>query len=192
MGEQADVGDGELVRRARAGDSPAFAQLVRKYRRAAYSVALSVTGSHEDAEDVAQESFVVALERLEECRKPDRFSSWFLTIVRNRGRNTVRREKLRQGDPIPFGLATTDPGPARRMEWTMLREQLRAAMTVLSQVQREVVLLHDLEGWKHREIAQHLDLPSGTVRSHLHHARKRLRRELSSSSALGGEEKRTG
>jgi len=170
--------DGDLVRRARAGDSPSFAELVRRYRRAAYSVALSSTASHEDAQDVAQESFLVALERIEECRNPDRFAGWFLTIVRNRGRNLTRREHVRRSEPIPFGLPSMEAGPELNLERTALRERLEAAMAVLSQVQREVLLLHDLEGWKHREIADRLGLPSGTVRSHLHHARKRLRREL--------------
>jgi RNA polymerase sigma-70 factor (ECF subfamily) len=56
---------------------------------------------------------------------------------------------------------------------------LADALQDLTEVQREVVLLHDLEGWKHREIAERLDMPSGTVRSHLHYARKRLREVLS-------------
>jgi len=60
--------DGELVRRAREGEAAAFGLLVRRYQRAAYAVALSVTGRHEDAEDAAQESFLVALERLDENR----------------------------------------------------------------------------------------------------------------------------
>jgi RNA polymerase sigma-70 factor (ECF subfamily) len=57
----------------------------------------------------------------------------------------------------------------------MLRERLEAAVATLPSIQREIVLLHDLEGWKHREIAERLDIPSGTVRSHLHFARKALR-----------------
>ena len=56
---------------------------------------------------------------------------------------------------------------------------MRAALAELSEIQREVVLLHDLEGWKHEEIARHLGLAAGTVRSHLHHARRRLRGNLS-------------
>jgi RNA polymerase sigma-70 factor (ECF subfamily) len=59
-----------------------------------------------------------------------------------------------------------------------LRSLLEQALAELPEVQRQIVLLHDLEGWKHREIADRLDLPSGTVRSHLHFARKALRRSL--------------
>jgi RNA polymerase sigma-70 factor, ECF subfamily len=170
--------DAALVRRAATGDTGAFSELVRRYQRAAYLVALGVTRRHADAEDVAQEAFVVALERIEECRDPERFAGWFTTIVKNRARNLLRREQLREGEPIPFQVPTTDPGPDRAAERAQLRGALSEAMEQLSPLQREVVLLHDLEGWKHREIAERLEMPSGTVRSHLHFARKRLRELL--------------
>jgi len=172
--------DGELVRRARRGDERAFGLLVRRYQRAAYAVAYSVTGRHEDAEDAAQESFLVALERLEECRSPERFAGWLMTIVRNRSRNLVRREVLRETDEVPIGARSSTPTPDRATELSELQEVLREALDGLPEVQKEIVLLHDLEGWKHREIADLIGLPSGTVRSHLHFARKTLR------EALGG------
>ncbi len=171
-------GDGELVQRARRGDELAFGLLVRRYQRAAYAVAYSVTGRHEDAEDAAQESFLVALERLDECRSPERFAGWLMTIVRNRSRNLVRRESLREMDQVPLGASARGPTPDRVTETQELRERLEDALGSLPEVQREIVLLHDLEGWKHREIADRLDLPSGTVRSHLHFARKALRKAL--------------
>ena len=65
------------------------------------------------------------------------------------------------------------------MERAEFRTLLLAALGELPEPQREVVLLHDLEGWTHEEIAVRLELPAGTVRSHLHHARRRLRRSLS-------------
>lgn len=173
--------DGELVVRARQGDARAFGLLVERYQRAAYAVAYSVTGRHEDAEDAAQESFLVALQRIEECRSPERFAGWLMTIVRNRSRNLVRRESLRETDPVPLSASTRLPSPDRDAERSELRGVLRQALDALSEVQREIVLLHDLEGWKHREIADRLGLPSGTVRSHLHFARRALR------EAMGGQ-----
>jgi RNA polymerase sigma-70 factor, ECF subfamily len=178
ISEYDELSDGALVRKARQGREGAFAALVGRYQKPAYAVALSVTRRHEDAEDAAQESFLVALERLEECRDPEKFGGWFLTMVRNRSRNLVRRESLREGDPLPFGLSTPEGSPARKAEQSELRERLTEALSHLDEVQREVVLLHDLEGWKHREIAEKLGMPAGTVRSHLHYARKRLRKYL--------------
>lgn len=173
-----DMSDGELVRRARRGETEAFGALVERYMRAAYSVALSVTKRPEDAEDAAQESLMVALDRLDECRSPERFAGWLMTIVRNRSRNLVRREALRVSDPVPDSASHRGPNPEAATERSELRAQLRAALDELSEVQREIVLLHDLEGWKHREIAERLGIPSGTVRSHLHFARKTLRMTL--------------
>jgi RNA polymerase sigma-70 factor (ECF subfamily) len=162
--------------------------LVERYQRAAYAVAYSVTGRHEDAEDAAQESFLVALERLEECRSPERFAGWLMTIVRNRSRNLVRREVLRETDQVPIGASSRTPTPDRETELAELQEVLREALDELPEVQREIVLLHDLEGWKHREIANRIGLPSGTVRSHLHFARKALREAL---GALSGPDEGT-
>ena len=175
--------DGDLVQRAKRGDEFAFGQLVERYQTASYAVALSVTGRHEDAEDAAQESFLVALQRLDECRSPERFAGWLMTIVRNRSRNLVRRESLRHTDQVPPGARSLVPLPDRVAETSELREMLREGLAALPEVQRQIVLLHDLEGWKHREIADRLGLPSGTVRSHLHFARKALRASLSGMPA---------
>ncbi|NIP59922.1 MAG: sigma-70 family RNA polymerase sigma factor [Gemmatimonadetes bacterium] len=150
-------------------------------------MALSVTKSHEDAEDAAQEAFVVALERLDDCRSPEKFGGWLLTIVRNRARNLLRRETIRATEPVPESASTGRPGPDREAERSELRSHLRGAIGELPEVQRVVVMLHDLEGWKHREIADHLGLPAGTVRSHLHHARKGLRRLLGAALEKSSE-----
>ena len=101
-----------------------------------------------------------------------------MTIVRNRSRNLLRRESLRETSAIPDTAPSGGPLPDRQAERSEMEGRLQAALEELTDVQREVVLLHDLEGWKHREIAERLELPSGTVRSHLHFARKALRNLL--------------
>ncbi len=182
--------DGELVRATLQGQTQAFGVLVTRYMRPGYLVALSVTGNPEDAEDVSQEAFLVALKRLEDCRDPERFGGWFLTIVRNRARNLLRREHLRRGEELTPEISPGPGGPAEDLKQLEIREQLARGMEGLSEVRREVLLLHDLEGWKHREIAVRLGIPDGTVRSHLHFARKHLRDRLgvSPGSAPLGEE----
>ena len=177
MDEIESASDEYLVRRTRAGDSQAFGVLVGRYMRPAYAVGLSVTGRHDDAEDAVQEAFMVALERLDNCSTPDRFAGWLLTIVRNRARNLVRREVLRVTDAVPETAAARGRTPEKAAEHAELQERLRTALARLPEVRREIVLLHDLEGWRHREIAEHLGIPSGTVRSHLHFARKSLRQD---------------
>lgn len=185
MNAEGEHDDAVLVRRACEGDEDAFGQLVDRYMKAAYAVALSVTKHHQDAEDVAQTAFLVALRKIEDCRNPEKFGSWFLSIVRNRARNLLRRENVRATEPIPESASSSTPGPEREAERTELRGALEGALAELTPVQREVVLLHDLQGWKHREIAEHLEMPAGTVRSHLHFARKALRKILSPEVMVG-------
>src|SRR5438552_2280257 len=81
--------DRELVERARAGEVPAVEALVRRHLRTACAVALAVLGSRSDADDLAQESFVLALQRLDSCREPERFRAWLCQIVRNRALNAL-------------------------------------------------------------------------------------------------------
>lgn len=172
--------DARLVQRAQRGDEEAFSMLVRRYQRAAYLLALGITRHPENAEDVAQEAFLVALDRLEECRDPARFAGWFTTIVKNRARNLVRRESLRETESLDGTPVASPDDPFWSTVRAELRERLSQALGHLSPLQRQVVLLHDLEGWKHREIGDRLGMPPGTVRSHLHFARRRLRGLLES------------
>lgn len=179
--------DALLVERVRGGDAEAFGELVRRHLRAANAIALAVVGSSADAEDVCQDAFITALERLDDCREPDRFPAWLLRIVRNRALSFRRYRKVR--DALPLDAADREPGrdnPALDTERALLRERLLIAMEDLTEVQREVVLLHDLEGWRHREIAVLLGLPEGTVRAHLSRARHTLR------GSLGAELKKEG
>jgi len=165
----------DLVRRAQRGDTQAFEPLVRAFLRACYSVALGVLGRPADAEDVAQDAFVVALERIHTCRHPERFAGWLLQIVRNRALNRLearrRRDVGAERDPPQVASATlaTPAGMERR---------LVQALDELSGTQREVVLLHDLEEWTHAEIADALGISEGMSRQHLFQARRVLRARL--------------
>jgi RNA polymerase sigma-70 factor (ECF subfamily) len=174
----------ELVARARRGEPSAFDQLVRRHLRAAYAVALAVLGRPADADDVAQEAFVAALERLDDCREPARFSGWLIRIVRNRALHALEKRKLR--DPRDEAGEVAAPGTAGDV---VLRAHLLAALATLSTVQREIVLLHDLDGWTHAEISDALGLTENNCRQHLFAARRSLRAEL---SALAPEEVRHG
>jgi RNA polymerase sigma-70 factor (ECF subfamily) len=173
-----DETDSELVHLVRRGDGHAAGRLVERYLRACRAVALAVTGDEADAEDVCQEAFVVAIDRIADCRDPAKFGGWLLQIVRNRARNLARAPAARRSVPLDAEAPSRTPSPAAAVERRELRERLLGALAEIPEQHREVVLLHDLEGWKHREIGERLGLPEGTVRSHLHHARRRLRQIL--------------
>lgn len=170
----------ELVERALRGDAPALEELVRLHLGAAHAVALAVLRDPHEAEDVVQDAFATALKRLKECREPARFPGWLLRIVRNHAKNHRRYLTVRAAAPLD--VAESHPSghaPAQDAERAEIRERLAEAVGELPEVQREVVLLHDLEGWKHREIAEAMGIPDGTVRYHLFNARKVLRARLS-------------
>lgn len=171
--------DAGLVGRARAGDEAAFEDLVRRHLRAAHAVALGVLLDPADADDVCQDAFITALQRLEQCRDPGRFAGWLLQIVRNGALNRIRYEKSRPAWPLEAASAQAGGSlPSRDLERAELRRQLTDGLDTLTPVQREVVLLHDLEGWPHRDIAELLGVAEGTSRYHLSTARRALRKVL--------------
>ena len=174
-----DEPDAELVAQLRQGSRAAAQRLAIRHLRACRAVALAVTGDVAAAEDVAQDAFVQAIERIDDCRKPDRFREWLLQIARNRARNHVRDGRSDRHDSLEVvPLHSRLPQPDAAAERAELRDSLLAALATLPEARREVLLLHDLEGWAHHEIADLLGLPEGTVRSHLHHARRAMRNEL--------------
>lgn len=166
-----------LVSRAQKGDREAFACLVREHLRAAYAVALAVVGRPADAEDVAQDAFLSAFTKLSTCREPAKFRPWLLGVVRNRALNWLDSRRLRdvpRGDevaPMPgaVGPSSTDSG---------MRGRVTAALALLTSMQREVVLLHDLDDWTHAEIGAALDISEVMSRQHLFQARRLLRERL--------------
>lgn len=180
-------GDAVLVGRARGGDAAAFEALVRRHLRAATAVAVGVLADRADADDVCQDAFIAALEQLDSLTEPHRFGAWVLRIVRNRALSALRKQRVRTAEPLEWATgAVSDSNPQRDAERSALRDRLDGALATLPEHQRQIVLLHDLEEWKHREIGELLGMPEGTVRHHLFLARRALR------ARLGNEHEREG
>jgi RNA polymerase sigma-70 factor (ECF subfamily) len=165
----------ELVLAAQAGDEVAFADLVRAHERRAYAVARSIVLTHEDAEDAVQEGFLHAYRALYRFLPDQAFGAWLHRIVANAALDITRRRKVRDADALSETIASPFRDPAESSE---LRRRLEVALQTLSSRQRSVIVLHDVEGYKHSEIGKILGIPEGTARSDLHHARARLREVL--------------
>jgi RNA polymerase sigma-70 factor (ECF subfamily) len=166
-----------VVLGAQAGDAAAFAALVRRHQRRAYAVARAIVLSHEDAEDAVQEGFLHAYQALDRFRPEQAFGAWLHRIVANASLDIARRRKVRDADELPETVAS--PRGARdAAERGELRARLSAGLDQLGARQRAVIVLHDVEGFKHAEIGAMLGIPEGTARSDLHHARAQLRRLL--------------
>ena len=169
------VDERTLVLDAQKGDEPSFAQLVRRHQRRAYAVARAIVLSHEDAEDAVQDAFLHAWRALDRFRPEQPFGAWLHRIVANASLDVTRRRKIRDADELTDVHASPFRDPAEARD---LRERLRQALATLPTRQRAVIVLHDVEGFRHAEIGSMLDIPEGTARSDLHHARAQLRRQL--------------
>lgn len=170
--------DAELAALAQAGDREAFGELVKRYAAGARRVARAVLGNPEDADDAAQDGFLAALRHLGRYDPNRPFGPWLLRIVANAATDRRRRRRVRAAEVIPATIATGEPGPDRDADRGALNLALRRALATLPERQRLAVVLFDVEGYTHGEIAEVLGIPVGTVRSHVFHARRSLRGAL--------------
>jgi len=181
--------DRELVARSSQGDLSAYDELVRRYQTRIYSLAYNMTSSKEDAEDMVQDVFVKAFSSLKSFRGTSSFYTWIYRIAINRTINFVKKRKKRQAmslDDVDGGIER-DPAyvelsaresPVRDASLAELQEKLNKALLTLSEKHRTVVVLHDIQGLPHDEIARMTGASEGTVRSRLFYARQMLQGEL--------------
>lgn len=179
-----------LVRRAQAGDTSAYDELVRRYQERVYATLYHMTASHEDANDLAQEAFIKAYQALKSFKGDSSFFTWVYRIAVNRAINFLKQRKHRaamslndldlnaENHPDLVALVS-ERTPRREAALTELQEKLNEAMQTLSEPHRLVVTLHDIQGLPHDEIAKIMDCNVGTVRSRLFYARQQLQAQLS-------------
>ena len=183
-----------LMERAKSGDGSAFDEMTRRYSEKAYSVAYQMLASHDDARDLVQDAFLEVFRTLERFNTQYRFSTWLYRILINKCINYRKREARRRmysfsdyggrngGAGKQFlvsNLPSSEKTPHEVLENAELKRSIMAALDTLSERHRTVVVLFDLEGLSHRQIAEILQCPEGTVMSRLHHGRLKLKRVLS-------------
>ena len=136
-----------------------------------------ILGNRLDAEDAVQEAFLHAYRALDRFLPDQAFGAWLHRIVANAALDITRRRKVRDADELPETVASPFHDPAESSE---LRRRLQEALETLPARQRAVIVMHDVEGFKHAEIGEMLGIPEGTARSDLHYARSHLRGVLGS------------
>jgi len=166
--------DGALIERARAGDATAFDTLVRAYMEQAFRVAFRVVGHREDAEDLVQEAFLAAHQYLDSFEVGRPFGPWLMRIVVNRGANLRRSRARRSTEPETEGVSDA-PSALEESEWRDTGRVLQDALATLSERQRLIVTMFEVDGMSSAEIGEMMELAPGTVRWHLHEARRHLR-----------------
>ncbi len=178
--------DADLVRRWKDGDERAFEELIERHQRRVFGLLMRMMGSREEAEDVAQETFLSLYRHGRRFRGESRFSTFVYRVAANAalnrrrtlGRSRVRIDRLavRQagGDDLPF--APRDPEDATA--GLELTDHVRNALQTLSPALRMPVILYDIQGLAYGEIAEALGIAEGTVKSRIHRARQALRVQL--------------
>lgn len=167
--------DALLVERVLGGDADAYGELVERHMRRAFSIAYRILEHREDSEDVVQDAFLRALERIESLDRGRPFGPWLYRIVINQALNFRRARSVRATAPLSGAAPSDERAPDDAAADAVLRRQLRAALDELPERQRLMVELSELEGLKSTEIGEILEIPAGTVRWHLHEARRTLR-----------------
>ena len=169
--------DSALVRRVRDGDTAAFDELVKAYMRPVFQVAYRMVGHREDAEDLVQDCFIAAYQYLDSFDDERPFGPWITRIVINRGAN-LRRARSRRATEPETDIVSPAPSALDEATRAEVREKLAEVMATLNERQRLIVTLFDVDGLTSAEIGERLELAPGTVRWHLHEARRLLRRAL--------------
>jgi RNA polymerase sigma-70 factor (ECF subfamily) len=175
----------DLVRRAQGGDLEAYDELVKRYQERIYATVYHMTSNHEDANDLAQDSFIKAFQALKSFKGGSSFYTWLYRIAVNKTINFLKQRKNRvhmslndldfntENNPDLVALIS-DKTPRRDAGLKELQEKLNTALLKLSEPHRLVVVLHDVQGMSHEEVAQVMDCNIGTVRSRLFYARQQL------------------
>src|SRR5580704_2816027 len=181
----APVAEKELVDRARRGDLQSYDELVKRYQERIYATIYHMTSNHEDANDLAQDSFVKAFQALKSFKGGSSFYTWLYRIAVNKTINFLKQRKNRfhlslndldfnaEHDPDLMALIS-DKTPTRDVGLSELQEKLNGALLKLSEHHRMAVVLHDVQGLSHEEIAKIMHCNIGTVRSRLFYARQQL------------------
>ena len=168
----------QTVEAAQAGDERAFEALFRAHRDTIFSIAMHYLRDRDVAEDVTQDAFVRAWDRLPKLREPAAFGGWLRAMTINMVRDHFRskRDEAPLDDQNP--PASDDDGPDSSVEQDEQQNAVREAILGLPDHQRVIVSMHYLEGRNVQEIMELMDLPKGTVVSRLSRGRENLRRRL--------------
>jgi RNA polymerase sigma-70 factor (ECF subfamily) len=175
--------DAQWIDETLAGNTPAFGQLVQKYQDRLFNTLIHVTGSVQEAEDVAQEAFIQAFVKLQTFQGRSSIFTWVYRIAFNLWVTRQRRRRPTmsiEGNQESTGTEPTDTGerPLDRLEREERAQQIHVAIASLSEDHRTILILREMEDCDYETIAEILDLPVGTVRSRLHRARLHLKERL--------------
>jgi RNA polymerase sigma-70 factor, ECF subfamily len=185
----------DLIERAIAGERKAAGELIRAHQRSVYGYILRMSGRPEVAEDIVQEAFVRVLGNLHRFDFRFRFSTWLFTIARRLYMNAMAKNKPVYDTDFVGSMGGSQGRSNHDSESTVFADErqsvqhdaLQQALLALTNEQREIIILFHQLDWSISLIASHLEMPEGTIKSHLHRGRKRLRVMFKDKSRLADQ-----
>lgn len=184
-GESDAITDWTIIQSVQNGDVGAFDQLVVKYRKRVYSIIYNLTSNQEDAADLTQECFIKSFRSINRFKGNSAFFTWIYRIAVNTTLTHLRKNRFKRFFSLEnldeegyseelFNALSSEPNSQKSVFLTELQEKLNEALQTLSTKHRTVIILFEIEGLNHLEIAKILKCSEGTVRSRLHYAKKQL------------------
>lgn len=186
------VSDHDLVTRAQQGSEKAYRELLARYQRPVFSIIFRMIRDREQAEDLAQETFVRVFNHIGRYDPRYKFSSWIFKIATNLTIDWIRRKELKtvsidgsrnatsseEMEATAITIASDDENPEELLEARELGEEIEEAIGKLRPEYRAAILLRHVEGREYQEIAEIMSLPLGTVKTYIHRGRNELRDSL--------------
>jgi len=180
--------DEDLIRAAVAGDDVAFRELLERYKKRAFGVAIGIVGDADEAQDVVQDAFIKAYQNLKEFRFGSNFYTWFYRLLVNQAIDRWRKTSRAATVSLEEAWLSEESSPADSVAFPKTPEGLTAnrelaaalsrAIGALPEYHRAVIVLREVDGLAYEEIAEVLKCSVGTVMSRLHYARAKLREAL--------------
>ncbi len=176
-----------LIELACKGDKDSAEKLIKAHQASLYAFILRLSGRPDIAEDIVQDAFVRVLTHLDRFDPRFRFSTWLFTIAKRLYVNASQKQKPRYDTEVVDGWQGADAAPSsptiNEEVRGNARDTLQGALAELSPEQRQVILLFHQQDWPIALIAQHMSMPEGTVKSHLHRGRQKMRRSIEATGA---------
>jgi RNA polymerase sigma-70 factor (ECF subfamily) len=180
-----ELDDDTLIQETLAGNRDAFGHLIQKYSHSLYDLGCRMLGSPQEAEDVLQDALVEAYKHLSGFKHQSRFSTWLYSIMLNRLRNRLRRNKTIRwhsldaapppdSDSAPIEVPDRGPSVQTVAENRLTLQAVEKVVKTLPFDYRSIFILHYMQNWPIQDISKHLNRPEGTVKVYLHRARKLL------------------
>lgn len=169
-----------MINRARDGDKKAFGKLIEHYQNRIFAVTYGIVGSRHDAEDIAQDTFIKAYEGIRRLKNGTAFYSWLIRIAVNTSLNYKKSSQKTRTVPLDTISEPVYQGenPDAYVENREGMERVETLLNELPSEHRAVLVLREIEGLSYEEISVLLDIPLGTVKSRINHAREKLRRAV--------------